>query len=151
LGNTAGSQVAFAGESMHKGPDKMGTFAERLRHLRDQAGQTQEDVARAVGTIGTTVSRWERAQGLPHADQLVALSKHFSVTVDHLLLGQPHENRVKSPEFHKFLATEYGRIAQQRGWVNALLTLEYPFPPSAQLYKNLVHALLLEEEETKAK
>lgn len=127
----------------------MQTLGERLQKLREQAGETQDEVARAVGVIGTTVSRWERGIGMPHADQIVKLADHFSTSTDHLLLGHPQETHVKSPEFHRFLATEYGQIAQRRGWVQALLTLQYPFTPTVQLYKNLVHALLLEEEERK--
>lgn len=127
----------------------MQTLGERLQALRERAKETQDETGRAVGVIGTTVSRWERNIGKPHAEQLVALARHFNTSTDHILLGHPEETDVKSPEFHRFLATEYGRIAKDRGWVQALQTIKYPFPPTVQLYKNLVHALLLEEEERK--
>jgi transcriptional regulator with XRE-family HTH domain len=127
----------------------MEKFGHRLKSLRQKAKQTQDEVAAAVKTNSGTVSRWERGLGMPHADQIIALAKHFSVSTDHLLLGQPHEEHVKSLEFHKFLATEYGRIALARGWTGMLLSWQYPFPPTVHVYKNLVHALLLEDEERK--
>ena len=127
----------------------METLGERLAKLREQAKETQEDVAKAIGVIATTVSRWERNVGSPHAEQLVALAKHFATSTDHLLLGYPEDTHLKSPEFHRFLATEYGRIAQERGWVHSLLTFKYPIAPTVQLYKNIVHAFLMQEEEGK--
>jgi hypothetical protein len=46
-----------------------------------------------------------------------------------------------------FLQTEYGRIAQQRGYVPALLAANrLPFPPTERLYMAMTLALMLEDE-----
>jgi len=125
------------------------TFGERLKALRLQRGETQPELAEAVATNAGTVSRWERDDGKPHVEQLLKLREHFGVTLDFLLLGEPHdEHPVSLPEFDTFLASEYGRIAEKRGYVRALLALRYPFPPTARLYKALVATMMLEDDET---
>lgn len=60
-------------------------LAENVRALRLTHGQTQEDVARALGITPQSVSKWERGEGLPDITLLPALAAHFSVSTDELL------------------------------------------------------------------
>lgn len=60
-------------------------LAENVRALRLAHGQTQEDVARALGITPQSVSKWERGEGLPDITLLPALAAHFSVSTDELL------------------------------------------------------------------
>jgi len=129
---------------MGKNADSLG---KRLLALRDGAGESQDQVADAVGVNSGTVSRWERDIGQPHAKQVVLLAKHFSCTTDHILLGVPRDTAVTSKELHRFLATDLGRIANQRGWINMLVTMSYPKPPTLRTYKAIVNALLLDEDD----
>lgn len=126
---------------------KASTLGDRLQRLRVTAQQTQDQVGDAVGVNSGTVSRWERDEGKPHADQIVRLAHHFGVTTDHILLGHPIEAQVKSAEFHRFLATDLGRIARERGWVQMLLTMNYPKPPTVRTYKAIVNGLLLGDDD----
>lgn len=123
----------------------METFGSRLRALRTQRNETQEELGDDVGANSGTVSRWERDDGMPHAQQLVTLANHFAVSLDYLLLGQGTEHPVALPEFDAFLQTEYGRIAQERGYIRALLAMRYPYAPTQKLYKALVSAMMLED------
>lgn len=60
----------------------------RLARLRADRGETQPTVARAVGTDGQQISKWERATGgAPSTKFLHALAKHFGVTMEYLLSG----------------------------------------------------------------
>jgi transcriptional regulator with XRE-family HTH domain len=117
-------------------------FGERLAALRSNRGLRQEDVARDLGVTLGTISRWERGENLPHAEQIKAIVQYFDTTADHLVMGTPLETLKSTPEFQKFLATDYGRIARQRGWLNFLASAEYPAKPTVRIYKELVHALM---------
>lgn len=57
----------------------------RIKNLRAQSGQTAQQVADEIGVTRSAVSLWETDQTLPTPDNLVALSRHFNVSVDELL------------------------------------------------------------------
>lgn len=124
----------------------MNGLGPRIRALRQHRGETQDALARALTTNVGTVSRWERDEVTPLVQQLVAVADHYGVTLDYLLLGAPGEEPV-FPGFDDFLASPWGRRAQERGWVRALLALasRYPQPPSPRLYAAIVMAMELED------
>jgi transcriptional regulator with XRE-family HTH domain len=126
-------------------------LAERLPKLRAKHAQTQKDVAAAVDTNEGTVSRWERGEGLPRYAQLVALAKHFNVSADHFTGREPQTaaHAPELPEFREFLKTDLGRVAQERGYIPALLSAEYPYPPTVQLYRALVATYMAHDAESK--
>lgn len=117
-------------------------FGQRLAKLREDRGLRQEDIARDLDMSVGTISRWERGENHPHAEQIAALARYFDTSADHLVLGQPIQSLTATPEFRKFLVTDYGRIARQRGWLNFLASADYPTPPTLRLYKELVHAFM---------
>lgn len=47
----------------------------RLRRVREAAGLTQADIARAVGTTASAVSRWEAGRRRPRADAAERLGR----------------------------------------------------------------------------
>ena len=62
-----------------------GSQTSLLKSLREEAGLTQSQVARAIGVESVTVSRWERgAVGSIKTENLMALAKLFHVPVDDL-------------------------------------------------------------------
>jgi transcriptional regulator with XRE-family HTH domain len=123
-------------------------FGERLRQLRERHGLTQEDLARAVGTNTGTVSRWERGLGNPQAAQLVQLAETLGATVDYLLRGTDPERGATplSPAFRDFLRTDYGRIAQQKRWIELLLSVPIA-NPSVKIYQAIVGGLLMADDD----
>jgi transcriptional regulator with XRE-family HTH domain len=63
-----------------------------IRALREEAGQTQFQVAVAVGVTPSAVYNWERGRTEPKAAQLRALAKHFNVSMDDIdFEGQKEE------------------------------------------------------------
>ena len=61
-------------------------FGRRLAAARQGAGMTQMDLSEALGyTTYSNVRRWERGEGLPGYEQIVALCRALGVTADHLL------------------------------------------------------------------
>ena len=61
------------------------TIGERLKKLREDKGEKQQDVANAILVDRTVISFFERNERKPDVDKLIALAKHFDVTTDFLL------------------------------------------------------------------
>ena len=60
-------------------------FEERLKALRKQVGETQPELAKAIGISTKQVVRFEHGEQKPGFDNLWALADHFKVTVDFLM------------------------------------------------------------------
>jgi len=60
-------------------------IANRLVTLRKQFNLSQEELASRLGISRQAVSRWERAEASPDTDNLINLSKIYSVSIDSLL------------------------------------------------------------------
>lgn len=59
--------------------------AKKLAELRRQSGLSQENLAEKVGVSRQAISKWERGEASPDTDNLYALSRIYSVTIDDLL------------------------------------------------------------------
>lgn len=83
----------------------MTTLGQRIRAAREEAGLTQEDVARAINVTAQTPSRWERDRNVPYPRQLRVLAELFGKSADHFQ-GSP----VGSPEH--FTLQDLARVFQ---------------------------------------
>lgn len=61
----------------------------QIRNIREKSGQTQAQVAEALGITPGAVAGWETGSWKPSIDNLMALSRHFDVSVDDLLADSP--------------------------------------------------------------
>ena len=59
--------------------------AQRLAELRRAKGYSQESLAHELGLSRQAVSKWERAESSPDTENLIALAKLYSVSLDELL------------------------------------------------------------------
>ena len=59
-------------------------FQERLRALRKERGETQAQVAAAIGIGGRHYQKFESGHNLPSFHNLCALADHFGVSMDYL-------------------------------------------------------------------
>lgn len=59
-------------------------YCERLKVLRRETGETQTQVAEAIGTTMRQYQRYESGEQKPGLDYLCALADHFGVTLDYL-------------------------------------------------------------------
>ena len=57
----------------------------RLRDLRFQAGMTQTELAKKLGTTQRCVSNWENDNVAPSVEMLVKIADYFCVSTDYLL------------------------------------------------------------------
>lgn len=55
--------------------------ASRIKELRQAAGSSQEELAKALGIAANTVSRWETGTYKPGIEDLDALARHFKVPI----------------------------------------------------------------------
>lgn len=61
------------------------TFPEKLYSLRKSRGESQEQLAEALGVSRQAISKWETGAAVPETDKLLLISRRFGVTVDSLL------------------------------------------------------------------
>lgn len=64
-------------------------FANRLSDLRRAAGMTQLELAQKLNYSDKSVSKWERAEGVPDLYVVTQIADIFEVTVDDLLSDKP--------------------------------------------------------------
>ena len=60
-------------------------LSEKIVKLRKENGFSQEDLAQRLAVSRQAVSRWETGSALPDAENLLQLSRLFSVSADYLL------------------------------------------------------------------
>lgn len=60
-------------------------IANRLVELRKKNGYSQEELAEKLGLSRQAVSKWERAESSPDTDNLINLSRLYSISLDALL------------------------------------------------------------------
>lgn len=62
-------------------------FQHRLYDLRRKAGMSQEELATVVGVTRQAVQKWESGASKPDMENLTALARYFSVSLDWLITG----------------------------------------------------------------
>ncbi len=63
----------------------MEKFNERLRQLREEAGVSMNQLARAIDVSNAAVCKWENGIAEPKVTYLIKLSEFFECTVDYLV------------------------------------------------------------------
>lgn len=59
-------------------------FSDRLRKLRKICGETQQQVANALGIPSSHYQKFEYGTILPSLENFIALADHFGVSLDYL-------------------------------------------------------------------
>jgi transcriptional regulator with XRE-family HTH domain len=72
------------------------SFAQRLKELREENGQTQETVASALGLARQSVSFYEAAQRTPDVATLAKVARYFGVSPSYLLGFTSFKNEAHS-------------------------------------------------------
>ena len=72
-------------------------FQENLRLKRKERGLSQEELASRLHVVRQTISKWEKGQSVPDAEQLIKLAVILETTVSELL-GTQVENEEESSE-----------------------------------------------------
>lgn len=80
-------------------------ISERIRNLRHASGMTQSELAHELFVTRQAVSKWESGKGTPDIFNLLAMTRIFSVSLDHLVDNQDS----KSGETYDFKCMEIDR------------------------------------------
>lgn len=64
---------------------KNNTFYKQLKELRDEKGFSQRKLATELEVTQACIAKWETGNREPSLDDLIKISKYFSVTTDYLL------------------------------------------------------------------
>lgn len=88
------------------------TLGENLQRLRKEAGLSQDEVAQRLYLTRQSVSKWENGQAEPGVENLKALARLYSVTVDALVGAEelPKEERPHVPSDSAYLRLMKFRI-----------------------------------------
>ena len=112
---------------MEEKQDLIRILAANIAACRKNAGMTQADLAEKLGYSDKTVSKWERAEGLPDVLCLKRMADTFGVSVDALLSadGMPGEAPLPQPETEetKPAEEETGRTGVNYGAVSAIAVI----------------------------
>ena len=57
----------------------------RLKELREQKKESQHELAMILNISQTIISRYEKGQACPNINTLIAIAKHYNVSVDYLI------------------------------------------------------------------
>ena len=89
------------------------TFAEKLLQLRKRAGYSQEELANKLDVSRQAISRWEMGTVVPDSNNILQLSKLFSVSTDYLLNDEytSDEDLPKVKEKNRILRLNLTKIA----------------------------------------
>ncbi|MGI5896281.1 MAG: helix-turn-helix domain-containing protein [Oscillospiraceae bacterium] len=87
----------------------------RLRELRKEHGDSQQDVARYLGVTQAALSGWETGKYKIDNHNLVKLAQYFSVSTDYLL---GYSNERLAPDNGRLLSERDLRLALFGGEIN---------------------------------
>lgn len=63
-------------------------MAANLKSLRERNGETQTDVAKAIGVSGGAYGMYETGERIPRDDVKVKISNHFGTTVQSIFFSE---------------------------------------------------------------
>lgn len=112
---------------------------ERLRELRREKGNTQQDLATHLGISVQAISKWERNEGYPDISMLPYLAAYYDTSVDDLLgvgelrkreqihsyIQKAKELHPDSPERMTLCAAAYQQFPNEPKIVNIYLAALY--------------------------
>lgn len=110
--------------------NRISSFAERLKNLRDSEKLTLEDLSKRVGFPCQTLSRWERGERIPKIDVVAQLAENLAVSPLWLIgydvaAHTDEKSLILSPAEH-YLVTKF-RTLDSRGQSAVLNTLEHEY------------------------
>lgn len=78
------------------------TLGEKIMHLRQSKGLSQEELGEKMGVSRQAVSKWETEQTVPDVDKIIQMSKFFGVTTDYLLKDEVSQTNTVNTDDRNF-------------------------------------------------
>lgn len=100
------------------------TLGEKIHQLRKAGGLSQEQLAEMIGVSRQSISKWETDQSSPEIENLLALSKVFSLSTDELL-GKEFGEGVESaaPQLKEVVDANMKKRKLTLGWATTIFGL----------------------------
>lgn len=95
---------------------------ENIKHLRQQKGLSQQDLASRLNVVRQTVSKWEKGYSVPDAGQLTRLAAVLDVSVTELL-GAGTASPAEIDRLADMLAQINAQLAQRNRRSKRTLTI----------------------------
>ena len=124
-------------------------ISEKLRQLRKDKGNTQEQLALHLGISQQSVGKWERGEGYPDITLLPAIASYYNVSVDDLLGVSEIEKQEKLDKYHE-KSKEYGYKGEVDKDLDLWLEAEKEFPSSLDVAFSLMYLYSEKQEHNKA-
>ncbi|TCL75302.1 transcriptional regulator with XRE-family HTH domain [Hydrogenispora ethanolica] len=74
----------------------MSTLGERIKNLRTQQNQTQDELAKLLCINRSTMANWETDRAQPDLDTLIKIANHFEVSLDFLATGRTYGEQTET-------------------------------------------------------
>ncbi len=116
-------------------------IAEKLKELRRDRGNTQEDIANHLGISVQAISKWERGEGLPDITMLPGIASYYDVTVD-TLLGCDEIKRLEKIGMFEKQCHELLNKGKSDDRLALCRRMEKEFPNDETVLYQLMYALL---------
>ena len=89
----------------------MAKFNERLKLLRREAGLSQQDFAKQLGTSKSSINMYERGERQPNFETLELIADYFNVDIDYLLGRTDKTTKIIDPSITtiEFTSKDYTR------------------------------------------
>ena len=71
----------------------------RLKELREEFDESQEDIGKLIGTSGQAVGQYELEKRGLSQDKMIILADHFNCSIDYLL-GKSNVRNPEKEEYH---------------------------------------------------
>lgn len=107
---------------------------QKLRELRKEKGNTQENLAQYLGISVQSVSKWERGDGMPDINLLPQLSAYYSVSIDTLLGVDENAKNMRIQE----ITNQYNAIRRCNPNPDGTLVVDYGIDVGILLLRDAV-------------
>ena len=88
-------------------------IGERIKSLREELGQSQEELAHSVGMHPNTIARWERGELLPRGTSIAKLARSLNTTSSYLLEGEDVPSEMEQENMTKGRKTSMLRMKRE--------------------------------------
>lgn len=136
---TGQPRLAYGPRRVHSRP--VDDFGTRLRQAREAYGDTQLDLANAIGIDPSQVSRWERGVQEPRATQVFAIVQRYRQQERLLVHGEAGAPTDPPEAFAEFERSDIGELAARAGLLETLRSVRLSVP-TASAYRAIALALL---------
>ncbi len=100
------------------------TLGEKIQQLRKASGFSQEQLAEMVGVSRQAISKWETDQSSPEIENILLLSKVFTISTDELLGNGISVNaEVTAPQLDNVIQSNTKKRQFTVGWITAVVGL----------------------------